>query len=319
MAKTKRRTKSTGQRFAVHQAVTDKIIAALERGVKPWVHPWKNAGQGGMFPLRHSGEAYQGMNVLLLWCAAQEHGYRSRYWMTFRQAKEYGGCVSKGEKGSLVIKYGTVERDADGNAVKADERSGDDAVRKIAYTRGYTVFNAEQIEGLPDQFDLDEASDEPGEASADAAPILQLEQYFGDVGAKIETTDCNPCYIPSLDMIRMPPISEFVSSHAYFSCLAHECCHWTKAPQRLDRKQSENRSEYAQEELIAEIGANLVFANLGLVPDIENSAAYVASWLTALRNDRRFIFEAAAAAQKAAAYIDERATAAPAEMLEGVA
>lgn len=308
MAKTKRNSQSTGQRFDVHQAVTDRIIAALERGAKPWVHPWKKAGGGGMFPLRHSGEAYQGMNVLLLWCAAQEHGYRSRYWMTFRQAKEYGANVRKGEKGSLVIKYGTVERDADGNPVKAGDGNRDDAVQKIAYTRGYTVFNAEQIDGLPDQFQAEETSDEPGDAGADAAPILWLERYFGDIGAKIETADCNPCYIPSLDTIRMPPICEFVSSHAFFSCLAHECCHWTKAPQRLDRKQSETRAEYAQEELIAEIGANLVFANLGLVPDIENSAAYVESWLKALRNDRRFIFEAAAAAQKAADYIDACAT-----------
>ncbi len=222
MARRPRAKGKTKARIDVHQVVTDRMIEILERGTRPWVHPWKMAGQGISFPKRHNGENYRGMNVLLLWATAEEKGYRSPFWMTFRQALENGANVRKGEKGAIVIKYGTVGKDEAGNTVKPGSEPSDED-RKIGYLRSYTVFNAEQIDGLSDEFF-------PAPAEADeapsAAPDLELETYFGGVGAKIETTSCNPCYIPKLDVIRMPPINEFVSTLEYYSTLAHEIAHF---------------------------------------------------------------------------------------------
>jgi len=304
MARRPRAKGKTKARIDVHQVVTDRMIEILERGTRPWVHPWKMAGQGISFPKRHNGENYRGMNVLLLWATAEEKGYRSPFWMTFRQALEYGANVRKGEKGAMVIKYGTVVKDEAGNTVKpASEPSDED--RKIGYLRSYTVFNAEQIEGLGEEF-------YPKPAKADeaptAAPDFELETYFGNVGAKVVTMSCNHCYVPSRDEIRMPPISEFVSTVNFYSTLAHELIHWTKPSSRVGRKQSETKAEYAFEELVAEIGAVFLMANLNTMPDLEQSTAYIGSWLKALRSDKKFIFKAASLAQTAADYIDQRAS-----------
>ena len=307
--KTTKRT-AKPQRRDVHQEVTDRIIEIMEQGVKPWVHPWLKAGQGVAFPLRHNGERYRGMNVLLLWATAMEKGYRSPYWMTFKQALDYGACVRKGERGTMVIKYGTVLRDEDGATVK--EGQGEEDARRVGYIRAYTVFNATQIDGLDEQFYVEP---EEGEADGDAtaAPILDLEAYFGGVGAKIVTASTNPCYIPVLDEIRMPPIQEFASSVSYYSVLSHELTHWVSVPKRLDlESKMKGKAGYAFNELCAELSAVFIMGNLGLVADIDNSASYLDSWLSALRSDKRFIFEAASLAQKAADHIDQLATGAAA-------
>ncbi len=294
-------------RIDVHQVVTNRMIEILERGTRPWVHPWKKAGQGISFPKRHNGEAYRGMNVLLLWATAEEKGYRSPFWMTFKQALEYGACVRKGEKGAMVIKYGTVVKDEKGNTKKTNAEPSDDD-RKIGYLRSYTVFNAEQIDGL--SADFFPAPIEADEAPT-AAPDLELEAYFGRVGANVETTSCNPCYVPALDVIRMPPIGEFVSTTEYYSTLAHEISHYVSVPKRLDLESAmTGKQGYAENELSAEISACLIFANLGLAPDLEQSAAYLESWLRALRGDKKFIFRAASRAQTIADYVHETATSA---------
>lgn len=309
-AKTPRTTSKASrnaERFDVHQAVTDRIIEILERGTRPWVHPWKRAGQGAAFPKRHNGERYKGMNVLLLWATAMEMGYRSPFWMTFRQAKEYGASVRKGEKGAMVIKYGTLLKNDEGVTIRDIE--ADEQASRIGYLRSYKVFNAEQIEGLPDQFNT---ADENSLNEAQAAPLLDLESYFGGVGAKIVTRSTNPCYVPALDEIRMPPIAEFSSSVSYYSTLSHELGHWASVPKRLDlESKRKGREGYAFNELCAELSAVFIMGEVGLIADLESSAAYLDSWLKALRSDKRFIFEASSLAQRAAVYIADRAGSAP--------
>lgn len=305
MGRQTKRPNRSAKRRDIHQEVTDRIIAIMEKGVRPWVHPWKRAGQGAAFPRRHNGERYRGMNVLLLWATAMEKGYRSPYWMTFKQALEYGACVRKGERGTMVIKYGTVLKDEDGATIK--EGQGDDEARRIGYLRSYTVFNAAQIDGLPEQFIPVE--DDQTDEDTTAAPILDLETYFGGVGAKIVTTSTNPCYIPALDEIRMPSIQEFASSVSFYSVLSHELTHWVSVPKRLDlESKMKGRAGYAFDELCAELSAVFIMGNLGLVADIDNSASYLDSWLSALRSDKKFIFEAASLAQKAADHINQLAT-----------
>lgn len=125
-----------------YQRITDAIIEQLEAGTKPWIRPWRGNSHGSLVPRRATGEAYRGINVLMLWLASELAGYEENTWMTYRQAQDLGGQVRKGEKGSRVVKYGTFT---------PKEREDDDE-RAIPYLKGYTVFNIEQIENLPDRF-----------------------------------------------------------------------------------------------------------------------------------------------------------------------
>lgn len=287
----------TKAKVDVYQTITDQLIEALEAGVKPWVNSWKGSPAGGL-PLRHNGEPYQGINVLVLWCAALSKGYASPNWMTFRQAKELGGAVRKGEKSTTVMYYGS--------ATKDDADTGEE--KRFSFAKSYRVFNAEQIDGLADHYTTPHPTIDTG-----ARPVDEWASYFERVGANVQTRQGTPCYVPATDIIYMPPICEFESAEAFFSVLAHEHAHWTGRVSRCDRPLEQERQKYSYEEIIAEIGAAMVAANVGFVPDIENSAAYLASWLAALKNDKRFIISAASKAQAAANYIHQRAQVTPQE------
>lgn len=275
--------------FDLYQHVTDQIIASMEAGTPAWRKPWTGDKGGAPFPRRANGEQYRGINVLMLWAEAAEKGYRSAYWFTYKQAQEAGGQVRKGEKSATVVKYGTVDR--------ADEETGNE--RKIPYLKAYRVFNADQIEGLPEQYH-GKPAEEPRDLGTEADPAL--DAFFAATGAEIRTSDEPQAYYnPAKDFIHMPPIGTFHSAAGYYATLAHEATHWTGHKSRLDRlSRFTERKAYAFEELIAEIGNCLVCASLGLVPDFDQSAAYLQSWLRALADDKRLIFKAASEAQKAA-------------------
>ncbi len=137
---------SQSVRRDLYQHVTNRILEDLERGVRPWLTPWSAANVGGsILPRRHNGIPYQGVNVLLLWSEAMERGYRATTWMTFRQALELGAHVRKGETGTLVVFADRITRTEDGE-------SGESVERSIPYLKSYTVFNVEQIDGLPAQY-----------------------------------------------------------------------------------------------------------------------------------------------------------------------
>ena len=275
--------------FDLYQHVTDTIIASLEAGTPAWRKPWTGDTGGAAFPRRANGEPYRGINVLMLWLTAAEKGYRAAHWFTYRQAQEAGGQVRKGEKSATVVKYGTVER----------EDEGAEAARKVPYLHAYRVFNAEQIDGLPVEFTVIPA-EEPRDLGTAANPTL--DAFFTAVGADIRTSDDPRAYYnPVADFIHMPPIATFHSAGGYYATLAHEATHWTGHGSRLDRLgRFTDRRAYPFEELIAEIGNCMVCASLGLTPDFDQSAAYLASWLRALQDNKRAIFKAATEAQKAA-------------------
>lgn len=275
--------------FDLYQHVTDQIIASMEAGTPAWRKPWTGDKGAAPFPRRANGEQYRGINVLMLWMEASAKGYRSAYWFTYKQAQEAGGQVRKGEKSATVVKYGTVDR--------AEEETGKD--RKIPYLKAYRVFNADQIEGLPEQYH-GKPADAPRDLGTEADP--DLDAFFTATGAEIRTSDDPQAYYhPGDDYIHMPPIATFHSAAGYYATLAHEATHWTGHKSRLDRlSRFTERKAYAFEELIAEIGNCLVCASLGLVPDFDQSAAYLQSWLRALADDKRLIFKAASEAQKAA-------------------
>ncbi|MFK0333877.1 ArdC family protein [Rhizobium sp. NPDC090275] len=287
------------QRTDVHARVTDRIVADLQKGVRPWVQPWSvaRASRPVTRPLRHNGEPYSGMNVLLLWAEAMSHGFSSPTWMTYRQASELGGQVRKGERGSLVVYAGQFTR------TEVDDR-GDEVEKGIPFLKTYSVFNVEQIEDLPDGY-----YDKPTLVVDPVKRIEHAERFFANTGAVIRHGGPQAFYSPVSDHIQMPPRAAFRDAASYVAVLAHEQVHWTAKADRVGRDLSQyakNKCERAMEELIAEVGSALVCADLGIVPELEprpDHAAYVASWLTFLGNDTRAIFRAAAQAQRAVNFL----------------
>lgn len=284
----------TKERFDIHQHVTDTIIAQIEAGTAPWRQPWTGGIGGACLPIRHNGEAYRGINILMLWATAAERGFTSERWMTFKQAQELGGNVMKGAKAAKSVFYGTFAKDDDSQPEGEDKR-------RIPYAKFNNVFNADQIENLPEAYYT--RPDPARDLGTEADPAL--DAFFASTGADILISD-EPCayYRPATDSIHMPPIATFHDAAGYYGTLAHEICHWTGAEKRLDRlKKYTDRKGYAFEELVAEIGNCMLCVRLGLTPDFGQSAAYVESWLEAMKADKGMIFKAASEAQKAVDFI----------------
>jgi len=260
----------------LYERVTAQIVASLEQGVKPWLKPWSAAAAASQAvrPLRANGQPYRGINVLMLWGAAADHGYACPVWMTFKQALELGGCVRKGEHGSLVVYASTFTR------TETDDKTGEEAERDIPFLKGYTVFNAEQIDGLPERF----------RAPAPALPagperIEQAEAFAAATGAVIRHGGNRAFYSPSGDFVQMPPFQAFRDAESYYGVLAHELTHWTGHQSRLARAFGKRFGDkaYAFEELIAELGSAFLSADLALTPEPRTDHAdYLANWLDGL-------------------------------------
>tara|TARA_R110000796_G_scaffold45616_43_gene110483 strand:- start:10174 stop:11076 length:903 start_codon:yes stop_codon:yes gene_type:complete len=281
----------------IYQRVTDKIVADLEKGELTWLKPWSSGNLEGRItkPLRHNGETYSGINILMLWGAAMEGGYCSPYWMTFKQAKTFGANVRKGERGNLVVYANTFTKTEEGE-------NGQEEERKIPFMKGYTVFNVEQIEGLPEHYyDKPPAIIEPDQR------IEHAEAFFGEAGADIRHGGNRAYYSGGSDHVQMPYFETFCSPEAYYGTLAHELTHWTKHEKRLDREFGRKKwgdEGYAREELVAELGAAFLCADIELSPQPrEEHAAYIQSWRKVLKEDKRAIFSAAAHAQRAADFL----------------
>lgn len=293
--------------------VTEAIIGMLERGVGSWDRPWTGGGTLRL-PRRVTGEPYRSINIPLLWAAADEAGYSSATWMTLNQANQLGGQVRAGQKGSQVVFWGRVERPvtkagAESAAASPDGDAGavgddDAATRPVPFLRMYTVFNVEQIDGLPEKFVEPKAQPRPLNPDA-RDPVL--DAFVERTGVRVEHGGNRAFYSPDLDFVRMPNFEYFTAAGRYYGTLFHELTHWTGAAARTGRGFAHSKfgdKAYAAEELIAELGSAFVCATVGIEPIVcEHHAEYLNSWLTVLRSDTKAIFTAAAAAQKAADYL----------------
>ena len=287
----------TAPRADVYARVTDAIVAELEAGVRPWTKPWSAEHLAGKVsrPLRATGEPYQGANVLLLWAEAVARGYAAAIWMTFRQALTLGGHVRKGERGATVVYANRITRTERGD-------NGEDIERQIPFLKAYTVFSVEQIDGLPAHFYA-----APAPRLTTEQRIAHAETFFGALGADVRHGGSSAYYALGSDHVQMPPFACFEDPESYYATLGHELCHWTRHPSRLARDFGRKRwgdEGYAREELVAELGAAFLCADLGLALEPRaDHASYLASWLEVLRGDKRFIFTAAAHAQRACDYL----------------
>lgn len=260
-------------RTDVYESVTDRIVAALEDGVVPWRKPWVG---GGPVNLR-AGRPYRGINIFLLGLMP----YSDPRWGTFKAIKEAGGHVRKGEKSTSIILWKPVRKAAE----------GDEGDRGYMLLKFYSVFNAEQAEGLPTY--ITEYEHEPI-----ARAQMIVDGY--ESGPAVSYGGGEASYEPPRDLIRCPELGQFRSVEGFYSTLYHELIHSTGHEKRLDRIESTlfGSSPYAKEELVAEMGAAMLCGMAGIDNQDQNSA-YVGGWLKRLQDDRKLVVQAAAQAQKA--------------------
>lgn len=273
--------KNMNTRKDIAETITEKLIAALEAGAAPWRKPWKSLSA----PHNAStGKTYQGMNWFLL-SMIGGGGF-----LTFKQARDLGGNVRKGEKGNPIIFWNFLEK------TKADGTLG-----KIGFLRSYTVFSVSQCEGL----ELPAGEDE-----TEILPFVPLDKADATIlatGAEISHGGHSAFYSSASDQIQLPAKVDFISPEDYYNTAFHELCHWTGHKSRLARKGIEDVAAfgsptYSKEELIAEMGAAFLCAEHGIDSTLENSAAYLQGWIKALKGDSRLAIAAAGAASKAANY-----------------
>lgn len=278
---------------SVYEIITDRICEILEKGEIPWHKPW--TCKPGTMHQNAKGREYNGLNIIMLNCMAATMNYKSNQWITYKQAGERGWQVRKGEKGTPVIYWNWVN-------TEKEDKTGKKVTDSIPFLRYYTVFNFDQVEGAP--------APAPEEEPGTIEPIVICENIVNRMPNKpaIKQSGTGAFYSPDLDFVNMP-MAEWDKAEEYYSTLFHELIHSTGHVSRLGRFKDEGRvhfgsDKYSKEELIAELGAAFLCGNTGIEQTtIENSAAYIQSWLKALKNDKRMIVFAAAAAQKAADYI----------------
>ena len=276
--------------------ITDLIIRKLEEGVLPWSRPWRWSGAGGR-PLRHCGTPYSGVNTLYLWALGDAKGYRSRFWMTNRQAEALGGNVRRGETGSISVYYSSFKKREE------HPETGKEVERSIRFLRHYLVFNADQIDALPAYF---YAPNEPEVPAAPSKRQAAIDAFFAGIPADVRHGGNQAYFSPTFDHIQLPSRTSFRSMDHYASTRCHETVHWSGHANRLARTFGKRFGDkaYCFEELVAEIGAGLCCADLGLPNVLHDShASYVGHWLGILRGDKTAIIHAAAKAEQAFVYL----------------
>jgi len=288
------------QRLDVHEQITNRIIEAIEKGAGQFKLPWHRPAASLERPVNIvTGRGYRGINVVTLWVEAQLKNYSVPVWGTYKQFQEKGCQVRKGEKASLIVFYKELEYERD------DPKEGEDDTRSVWMARGYSVFNAEQTEGfqLPERPPV-----QPIERNA------RVDAWIANIGADIRHGGHSAYYRPSDDFIQMPDEGLFTGTNttsateAMYATLLHELSHLTGHKSRLDRFSAPRSTEStAREELLAELSAAFLCADLGVTPHLrDDHAQYVQHWLSVMRGDKKAIFQAAAGANRAGEWLNAR-------------
>lgn len=273
----------------IYKDVTDKIVSVLERvNLNDYQPPFAAMAAQGLPRNPVTDHRYQGINIPSLWFDQQDKGFASNHWATFKQWKQRGMQVRKGEKGSAIIFYKTLTREEEAEGGETEERF-------IPMLKTYTVFNADQVDGY------DHSSPVKADRIDHVSRIEAVDRFCASTGADVRHGGADvrhggaeAFYRRDADFIQIPETDQFLDTRTatatenYYSTLLHELTHWTGAPHRLDRdkaKTSSERDKYAFEELVAELGAAFLCAELGVTQTPrDDHALYIKSWLQALRN-----------------------------------
>ena len=272
-----------------YQEVTDQIVAALEQGIIPWRRTW-NQGACGVPMNCTTGRFYRGINQLLLGLAQAVRFGNDPRWCSYRQAQARGWQVRAGERGRVIVFYKRIQKGA--------ETREDGTIPYFQLLRFSTVFHASQMDGVPD-YHQPELGSVPWQTPGAINTIIE------NSGVDIRYGGGQAFFSPATNHVQMPPRESFESPEAFAQTCCHELSHWAADERRLglSEKGRFGSAKYAAEELLVEISASFICSTLGIDPDISNTAAYLANWLSALKNDSRAIFRAAADAQRIADYL----------------
>ena len=284
-------TATTPVRKDIHQQVTDTIIRQLEDGIIPWQRSWvSRLPQNGV-----TGNRYRGINTVLLWGAAADNQYTSNEWASYKQWGGKGEYIRKGERGNMIVYADAFEKEVDGE------------IKRIPFLKQSVVFNRCQL-----------ASYDQAEAETEKKPLVEriatVDDFIANTFAELRHHEGDAYYVPGEDKIYMPHPASFIDTAAcsatenYYTVLLHELTHWTGHSKRLNRK-IRNRfgnDAYAEEELVAELGAAFMTAEFDIVqPEKSDHSGYIASWLKVLKNNKQFITAAASEASKAVDFMKE--------------
>lgn len=277
---------NTTAKQSAAERIVNIIIDKLEQGVSPWHMPWNCCG----VPQSIDGRPYKGINALLL----ALNPYKQSKYLTFNRCEKLGGKVKKGEHGHYVVFWDVVSKEV-------EQEDGTKKIEKFFILKGYTVFNIEQCEGLPQKYY--ENTDCHHEPIAEAEAIWN---GYSDKPALVHDNPNQAYYSPSKDIINLPNMEQFDNAEAYYSTLFHEASHSTGAEKRLNRltRTFFGSEEYSAEELVAEISAQILCQSCGITRTLPNAAAYCKSWASHLKGENaKAIVSACTKAQKAADYI----------------
>ena len=287
------------QQKELHEQITNIIIKQLEKGVTPWRKPFEG-GEALRLPVNGTtNKQYNGINILLLWASAMDAKYHTNEWGSFKQWAEKKELVKKGEKGSMIVYYDTIER---------PDKDHEGEVKKIPYMKFSYVFNKEQLQSYKP------SEDEAQVHKPLPERIEKADEFVRKTGAIIEHGKDGAYYVPSTDKIHMPDMDKFhdmpdcKAAEAYYATLFHEIIHMTGHPSRLDRKINNKygSEKYAQEELVAELGSAFLAAEHDIEKaPVENHAAYISGWMKALKEEPGTVIVASSQASKAVNYLYE--------------
>ncbi|KJV40224.1 ArdC family protein [Brevundimonas sp. KM4] len=284
-------------RASLYDDITDKIIAELEAGRAPWVQPWGSSAAKAPLAMpcnAATGRHYSGINVLILWGAVIQHGFPDQSWLTFRQALSLGGNVRRGEHGTTVV---YADRFTPEDEKRRARETGEDAAA-IPFLKRFTVFNAAQCDGLPDNIAAIAPPPPPGLIEPRVEALIEATGIDFRIGGD------RAFYVPAHDYVQVPPPQAYFEPINWHRTALHELGHASGHASRLGRDLTGGfgTKKYAFEELVAEINAAFCCASLGIVPTVRH-ADYIGAWLEVLREDNRAIVRAASQASKAADWL----------------
>ena len=291
------RPRAGHDRTSLYEEITDRIIAELEAGRVPWVQPWATAAAKAPLAMPNNAATrrrYGGINILILWGSAIEHGFAGQSWLTFRQALSLGGHVRKGERGTTVV---YADRFVPAEEKRCARETGKE-VQPVPFLKRFTVFNTDQCNDLP----IEIATTAPPPLPGMIEPAVEV--LIEATGIEFRIGGNRAFYAPTEDYVQVPPPAAYFEPINWHRTALHELCHASGHSSRLNRDLggSYGSKKYAFEELIAELGAAFSCASLGIVPTVRH-ADYIGSWLEVLREDNRAIVRAASQATKAADYL----------------
>jgi len=279
----------------LHQQVTDTIIQQLENGVVPWHQPWNSPDATFGLPNNYStGNYYRGVNIMLLWTSAAKNQFCTNEWGSFKQWNEKKQTIRRGEKGTMIVYYDTMEKEVDGE------------IQKIPFLKSSIVFNRCQLASFT------AADVKDGPRSDLVSRIKAVDQFIANTGVEVEYHVGKACFTLPADKIFMPYPEFFIetptctATEGYYSTLLHELTHWTGGPERLNRKYGKEQGDkdYATEELVGELGNAFLCAGFEIsVLQSGDHANYIAHWLNVLKQNKHCIFAAASQASKAVDFL----------------